>query len=170
MEMDTLYYEALWTVQHVRDGRVIWEIKDKKNLLMNEGQRAILETFFRDRGSNYFGMTNFWIGMFRGTVSKTTVLSTIPNEPSGNGYARQEVERSTVGFPTIEQSDGDWRIVSKETTMTATGGDVGPVNGAFLCTSSDNTGILVGSLSFGIERTVKSGDEMIVKMKIKVKS
>lgn len=168
MEIDMLHYEALWTVQHIRDGQVIWEIRDKKNLLMNEGQRAILETFFRDRGSNYFGMTNFWIGMFRGTVSKTTVLSTIPNEPSGNGYVRQEVERSAVGFPTIEQVDGDWRIVSKETIMTATGGDVGPVNGAFLCTSSDNTGILVGSLSFGIERTVMSGDEMIVKMKIKV--
>lgn len=169
MEIDTLHYEALWTVRHIRNGRVLWEINDKKNLLTNEGQRAILETFFRNRGSNYFGMTNFWVGMYRGTISKTTVLSTLPNEPSTNGYVRVEVERSSVGFPTIEQSDGDWRVVSKDVEFTASGGSVGPVTGAFLCTSSDSTGVLVGSLSFGIERTIQPGDIMSCSMKIKVK-
>ena len=170
MELDLLHYEARWTVKHIRAGRVIWSIEDKKNLLTNEGQRAILETFFRDRASNYFGMTNFWLGMYRGTLSKTSVLSTVPNEPSTNGYVREEIERDSVGFPTIELNDSDRRIISKEVEFTAVGGDVGPVNGAFLCTSSDNTGVLVGSLSFGIERTIKAGDLMTAKMKIKVKS
>jgi len=79
------------------------------------------------------------------------------------------VERSAVGFPTIEQNDSDWRVVSKEVEFEASGGDIGPVGGAFLCTSTDATGVLVGSLSFGIERTIKAGDIMTCKMKIKVK-
>lgn len=163
-------YECLWTVTQRRQGRVIWEVVDKRNTLVDSGERAIIDTFFRANAGNYFGMTDFWVGMYNGTIMETTVLSTIPSEPPGTyGYTRQKVERSSVGWPTIEKHEGDWRVVSKTLSMTASGGDIGPVNGAFLCTSSDNTGTLIGALSFGVERTIIDGDSIDIAMKAKLK-
>ena len=162
--------EQRWTVQHFRNAGVIWEVVDKKNRLVDQGERAIVDTFYRDKAANYFGMTNFYVGMFNGSVSETTVLSTLPNEPPATyGYSRQLVERSDVGFPTMEKHEDDWRVVSKELTISASGGDIGPINGAFLCTSSDNTGTLIGVLSFGVERTILSGDSIILTVKCKMK-
>ncbi|MHA1138679.1 MAG: hypothetical protein ACTSSE_19550, partial [Candidatus Thorarchaeota archaeon] len=72
-------YECLWTVTQRRQGKVIWEIVDKKNMLVDSGEKAIIDTFFRNNGSNYFGMTDFWIGLYNGTLAEATVLSTLPN-------------------------------------------------------------------------------------------
>lgn len=163
-------YECLWTITQKRQGRVVWEILDKPNTLVDSGERAIIDTFFRNNAGNYFGMTDFWIGLYNGTVSETTVLATIPSEPSiAYGYTRGKIERSSVGWPTIEKHEGDWRVVSKTLSITASGGDIGPVNGAFLCTSSDNTGTLIGVLSFGVERTIIAGDSFDIVMKAKLK-
>jgi len=163
------YYEALWTIKHVRAGKIIWEIKDKENILVDQGEKAIVDTFFRSNAATYFGVTDFYIGLYNGTISESTTLATIPSEPSGYGYSRQKCERSSIGFPTLEQDDGNWRVVSKEITLDATGGDIGPVNGAFLGTSLDDTGYLIGAIAMGTERTVVAGDSIIFQMRIKLK-
>ncbi len=166
----TLNYECRWTVKHFRAGKLIWELRDFKNMLVNEGQKSILDTYFRARDSVYFGSTNFYIGLCNGSVSKTTILSTIPNEPAvAFGYSRLLLERSVVGWPVIEMNEGDWRIVSKELEFSAVGGDFSAVNGAFLATSSDNVGSLVGSLTFGIEREILAGDSCTVQLRAKIK-
>jgi hypothetical protein len=164
-----LNYESLWTVQHLRAGKILWEVRDKKNLIVEDGEKAILETFFRDKDTNYFGMTDFFVGLYNGSLARTSVLTTVPGEPSGNGYARQKIERTSVGFPVIEKDDGDWRVISKELIVIASGGNIGPISGAFLCTSSDNTGTLIAGLSFGVERTVQLGGESLaIQLKIKI--
>jgi len=166
------FYEALWNIKHIRDGKVIWEIKDKKNILCDEGEKAIVDTFFRGNAATYFGVTDFYIGLYNGTISEATKLTNIPSEPSGitgMGYSRQKCERSSIGFPTLEQDDGNWRVVSKEIELIATGGDIGPVNGAFLGTSLNNTGSLIGAIAMGVERTVVAGDKIIFQMRIKLK-
>ena len=131
----------------------------------------MVDVFFRKRDDVYFTGDYFYIGLYRGTVIETTTLSTVPNEPAAlYGYSRLAVERSTTGFPTLEQADdGNWRVVSKEVTFTASGGDIGPVNGAFLCTSSDNSGAIMGAVAVGVERTIKAGDSSIVSLKFKQK-
>jgi len=163
--------EQRWTVNHMRDGQVLWNVTDKKNRLVDQGERAIVDSFYRDKASNYFGMTNFYVGMYNGSISESTVLSTLPNEPTSGvyGYTRQVLLRSDVGFPTLEKHEDDWRVVSVDITFTASGGDLGPVNGAFLGTSSDNTGTLIGVLSFGVERTIIDGDSIILTVKCKMK-
>jgi len=60
-------------------------------------------------------------------------------------------------------------VVSKEVTFTASGGDIGPLNGAFLCTSSDATGALIGAVATGVERTIIAGDQAILDLKFKQK-
>ena len=162
-------YGCKWDVRHWRKGKVIWEIVEKSNILVDEGEKSIVDTFFRNNGATYFVATNFWIGLYKGSVAETTVLSTIPGEPAvANGYVRQVIERTNIGFPTIEQNDGDWRVVSKEIEIVASGGNIGPVSGAFLGTSLDNTGTLIGSLAFGVERTVLPGDTMTLQFRAKL--
>lgn len=163
-------YECRWDVKQWRNGKVIWELSDHKNLLVDEGERSILDTFFRDEGASYFPATDFYAGFYNGNVSELTVLSSLPSEPSvANGYSRQVIERSPTGFPTIEKHDGDWRVVSKTLTWAASGGNIGPINGSFLGTSNDNTGTLIGSLTFGVERTIIVGDSFTAALKIKLK-
>jgi len=117
----------------------------------------------------YFAGDYFYIGLYKGSVAESTVLSTIPNEPSGNGYSRLSVERSDVGWPIIEKHEGDWRVVSKELELTASGGNIGPVGGAFVCTSSDNSGVLIGAIAMAVERTIKPGDKIVFQIRAKQK-
>jgi len=162
-------YECLWSWKHIRDGKVIFEFKDRPNILVDQGEKAMVDSFFRKNSALYFAADTFYIGLYRGSIVETTILATIPNEPSGNGYARTAIERSTVGFPTLDQYEGHWRVTSKEITFTASGGDIGPLNGAFLCTSADNTGVLIGAVAAGTERTILSGDSSLATIKYRQK-
>ena len=163
------FFENLWDIKHIRDGKVIWEVKGKRNILCDEGEKAIADTFFRANDAAYFTVIDFYIGLYNGVIGESTRLATIPNEPSSNGYARQVCERDSTGFPTLEDDDGDWRVVSKEITITATGGAIGPVNGAFLGTSLNNSGVLVGAIAMGAEQTIVENDSLIFQMRIKLR-
>jgi hypothetical protein len=163
------WYEAIWDIKcYDKDGKLKWKEK-RPNILVDEGEKAIVDTFFRAKASLYFAATNFYVGLYKGTISESTVLTTIPGEPSGNGYARIMCERSSTGFPTLEQHEGDWRVVSKTFSLTASGGSIGPINGAFLGTSSNDTGSLIGAVAMGIERTILSGDTVTFQLRIKIK-
>jgi len=165
----SLSWHCTLLLRHVREGKVIWRLEDH-NLLMKGGGRAIVDTIVRDNGTSYFIETDWFVGLYRGTVSRSTVLATIPGEPSGNGYSRSQCERSSVGFPTLEVDSEDyWRVVSKELTITASGGSIGPVDGAFLCTSSSSSGTLIGTIATGVQRTILAGDSMIAQLMIRFK-
>jgi len=163
------WFDGRWDIKHIRNGKIIWEVKDKSNILVDQGEKAVVDTFFRNNSSIYFASDNFWAGLYKGTISESTTLVTIPNEPSGNGYIRLQIERSTVGFPIIDQYEGHWRVTSKEVSLTAVGGDIGPINGAFLCTSLDNSGILIGAVAIDPERTIIAGDTIYFQLKIRQK-
>jgi hypothetical protein len=164
-----LRYHCTWSFKLLDQyGRVVWRY-EKNNLLATEGGKSILDTFFRNTYTPYFPVTDFYVGLYRGSVSKATTLATIPGEPVGYGYARVLCERSTVGFPTIELDDeGDWRVVSKEMTFAATGGDIGPIDGGFIGTSSTAVGTLIGVVSVPVQRTILAGMQMIVQIKVKI--
>jgi len=160
--------EQIWTIRQIRNGKVIYE-ETKKNIIPDEGEKALVDTFYRKNDSLYFAADLFCIGLYRGSISEATTIHTIPNEPSGNSYSRQPIERSSVGWPTIEKHEGDWRVVSKTVTITASGGDIGPVSGAFLCTSSDDSGVLLGAVAMTIVRTIPAGDKIEFEIKAKQK-
>jgi len=158
-------YESIWKIQHVRDGKVIWE-DEGPNTLAQEGEESVLESFFRS-GTAY-DPTEFYVRLCNDSLVTTDVLSAILNEPSGNGYTPQVIERSTVGFPTKELDSGAWRIVSKVLSFTASGGQIGPVITAYLATSSDNTGKLIAYRSLSMTRTILDTDTMTIQFRIKL--
>lgn len=163
------WYDCKWTIKQIRNGQVIFEIIDQPNILVDSGEKAVVDVFFRKKDSIYFASDNFYVGLYRGTISEATILSTIPNEPSGNGYSRFQIERSNVGFPTIDQFEGHWRVITKEGSITAVGGDIGPINGAFLCTSIDNLGVLICTVAIDPESTILSGETILFQLKIRQK-
>jgi hypothetical protein len=160
-----LFYDSWWKIIQYRDGKEIWSM-DKKNSLVDEGEEAMLESFFR--GSSTFTPTQFYIRLCNDTLTETDTLVSIQGEPTTNGYAAQLVERSTVGFPTKDMPDGDYRITSKELTFTAAGGNIGPVTTAYLATTSDNTGKFIAFVDLAMTRTILSGDSMVVQIRIKL--
>jgi hypothetical protein len=140
-------------------------------MLVRDGEKAAIDTFYRNRANTYFGSGThlFYIGLYHGSISKGSSLATIPGEPSGNGYSRQSIERSSVGWPILEQNDDlDWQLVSKEIYFEAVGGDIGPVDGYFICTSADSSGTLIGTVPFKTERTIKAGDKAIIQVQVKI--
>jgi len=160
--------EQIWTITQKRNGRILWA-ETKKNLIVDEGEKALVDTFYRNLAATYFVTADFWVGLYYGSLAETTVLGTIPEISAINGYARVQIERSVVGWPTIEFHENDWRVVSKTITMTASGGNIGPVNGAFLCTSSNNTGVLIGGVAMSMSRTIPAGDDIEFTIKAKQK-
>jgi len=160
--------EQIWTISQIHNGEILWT-ETKKNIVPNEGEKAFVDTFYRKNADLYFAADTFYVGLYYGSVGESTVLATIPGEPSGNGYSRVAIERSTVGWPTIEEHENDWRVVSKTITITASGGSIGPVNGAFLCTSSDGTGVLIGAVAMKVSRNIPAGDkiEFVIRAKQK---
>ena len=159
--MSKFFIGQFWDIRHIRNGKVIYEEKNKPNILVDEGEKAIIDVFYRKNAVLYFAADMFYIGLYKGTVSESTILTTIPNEPSGFGYARLQCERSNVGWPTIEKDgNNNWRVISKWLELTAVGGNIGPVSGAFICTSLDNSGALMGGVAMAVERTVLPGDKI----------
>jgi hypothetical protein len=158
-------YESIWKIQHIRNGKVIWE-DEGPNALAQEGEESVIESFFRATAS--YDPAQFYVRLCNDTLSVTDVLSAILNEPSGNGYAAQLVERSTTGFPTKELDLGAWRIVSKVVSFTASGGQIGPVVTAYLATSSDNSGKLIAFRSLSMTRTILDTDTMTLQFRVKL--
>lgn len=164
MSKKHLWFDCLWTFKIKRKGKVIWE-ESKKNSLADLGERNMLESYFKSVNSP----TQFFIRLANDVLIDTDTLPDILGEPVGNGYAPQLVERSGIGFPTIELDDGDFRIVSKEVNFKAVGGDIGPITIAYLATTSDDTGLLISSVPLTIQRTILDNDEGFISIRIKLK-
>lgn len=72
-------------------------------------------------------------------------LSEITDEPAtSEGYARIAVERSTTGFPTIEDDQGIIKAVTKQVTFTPTSTKfTQKILRLFIATSTDSSGKLI---------------------------
>lgn len=158
------FYEGIWDLKHIRNGEVIWE-DSVHNDLVDEGEQNMLQVYFRNTDEP----SSFYLRLAYDSIRETDTLSLIENEPSGNGYAAVAVPRSAAGFPTLEKHEGDYRVISKTCTFTASGGVIGPVNVMYLATSSDNTGKLIAAISLSVSRTLQSGDSLQATLKIKLK-
>lgn len=159
------WYDCIWDFKLVDpNGRVIWR-GSMKNALVDQGESNMLDTYFRANNTP----TQFYVRLCNDTIIETDTLSSVQNEPSGNGYAPALLERSVVGFPTLELDAGDYRVVSKEVSWTASGGDIGPVTSAYIATTLDNSGLLIAAVTLPLERTIVSGSTMYANLRIKLK-
>jgi len=145
------------------------EIEYAHNQLADEGEQAFLDVYLRAAT----GPIQFYYGLSDSTtpcsIADTNTLTLASaGEPTTNGYARQLVERSAVGWPTLALDAGDYQATSKTVTFTASGGSWGPVYCAFVSTTLDNTGKLVSYAPLSTARTLAAGESLQVTYKIKL--
>ena len=157
---------SMWTVRH-RDaeGRLLWA-GFGHNMLHDEGEKFILDVAFSEAQSV---PSAYYIGLdARTSLAEADTLASLSGEPSGNGYARQAVNSDGTDF-TIEQISGDWQAKTKTVTFTASGGQIGPVTKAFLCTvASGTSGKLIQSVALSQSRTLQSGESLNVSMYLRL--
>lgn len=163
----SLFHQHLWKqeweiIHYDQHGNVLYH-EIELNDLADEGEKNMLETFFRAENAP----TTFYLRLYNDTPAETDSLADLTGEPSGNGYSAKEIERSSVGFPTVELDSGDWRVVSKTVQFVASGGSIGPVTYMVLATSSDNSGKLIGYKALSQSRTLADGEKLDCTLRIK---
>lgn len=154
------YYDAEGKLQGVEYAQ---------NNLADEGEQAFLDVYLRAAT----GPVQFYYGLSDSTstcsiVDTNTLTLASAGEPATNGYARQLVERSAVGWPTLALDAGDYQATSSTETFTASGGSWGPVYCAFVSTTIDNTGKLVSYAPLSTGRTLAAGESLQVTYKVKL--
>jgi hypothetical protein len=114
------------------------------------GENAVADVFFKGTTA-----PSFYIGLYTNVSepAEAAVLADV-TEPSGFGYARQQV---TAGNWTLSTD----HVTSPELTFTASGGSWGTVTGWFLCTvSSGTSGSLLAVETFGTSYTMTDGSSL----------
>lgn len=128
-----------------------WEL----NVLTDEGENNLLDVYFRALNAP----TNFYIGLANSTIAEASTLANITEAAASNGYARQLVERSATGWPTLAGSV----VTSSTETFTASGGSIGPVTDAFVCdVVSGTAGLLIVGTALSTTRTLADGESLDV--------
>lgn len=155
-------------IKHIRNGKVIWEKFNLKNILHLQGEEYFLKILF---SSSITKPTNYYFGLDnRDTISVSDELTDLYNEPQTHNYSRQVASSST-----------DWTFVSTTVyseakspvlTFGASGGSWGPVCNLFMTMQDQSedptTGYLISTVYLGENITVLDGDSISMRMGVKL--
>lgn len=148
-------HPTIWKFTHRRNGEIIWQSDWIENALTDEGEEAILNTFFAKTVSP---PTNFYIGMVNDTPAETDTLASLTGEPSTGGYARKVVTFSAAAIDA-----GDYQAQSTTVNFAPSGASIGPVTHQFLTdVVSGTSGLLIAYVALGATRTILEGDDLDV--------
>ncbi len=160
-------------IQHIaKDGTILWEDSNLKNILHTEGEEFILTAMFTGGNNpNTVIPNNFHFGLDdRDALAAADVMNTIvvdASEPSTNGYIRQSV--ASTGQFTVNIVSSVNQADSPIVTFNASGGSWGPVSNLFLTDKIDNTGFLIASVALSQTITVSSGESVSMRMGLSLK-
>lgn len=129
---------------------ILYQEKNIHNILHQEGELLILNVLFTGTAAPsyyYLGLDN------RTTLDFTNTLSSLSAEPSGNGYARQQI--LPAQFNVNLTTGSNYQVTGPVVNFSATTGSWGPVQNLFLTTASSGTGgILISSAKLSESITV----------------
>ena len=144
-------------IQHLRNGKVIYEEKNILNTLHTEGEEFLLRLAFLSLTvpiAYYIGLDN------RSTIAIGDTLSTVSAvEPtSTNGYLRVPAAPGSDFSLTLNDS-GNNQVNTPIVTFRSNPGDWNrPVANLFLGTSSDDSGYLIATAQLSASLTMTAGD------------
>ena len=153
-------------IQHVREGRVIWEDRNLYNILHSGGEQFLLECLFANDGTLI--PTSYYLGLDARTgLDVLNTMSDLEDEPTENGYIRQALG-SNGGWSVSLVSDV-YRAIGNIITFSAVGGSWGPVTNLFLTNRSDNNGVLIASVLLSSALTLNNGDSINMRMSVSLR-
>lgn len=157
-----------------KNGDLLFNNKNVKNLVHKQGERYMLRVLFGDLEKSeryYLGLDN------RSDLSEADDFQKVCElEVSSNfGYARQPV--SNNGFSFVVNIYGDYQANSPIVYFRANGGSWGPVKNLFLCTDSvsscslnTNEGYLLSSIPLGSTITLLDGETISMRLAIALRN
>ena len=161
------WWYGVWDFYHWdKDGNLIWH-ETVENALADEGEQLVLDVFLRGAAHG-----SFYLGLADDEPVDDWSMTDLTGEPPGtNGYARQAIERSAVGWPILALDAGDFMATSKLVTFgPATPGTIGPVTIMFLTNTLTGTGgAFIAWAALSGPRTLQIDESLGCKMKIKQK-
>ena len=166
-----LRWMPIWNVQHIRNGKVIWEEPNPfGNILHDTGEIAILSAFFATAMTNYGAPeANIYLGLDkRASLAEGDTLATL-DEISKTGYERKVLITGGTGAAGqnwyINQPAAYYRADSATVTWTAGENWVDALLNIFLATDltaiTDGDGDhLICSKALSAARTLLNGDSL----------
>ena len=128
------------------------------NTVVKDGAEAFLQLLFQAQASL---PSSFWMGLTNVdyTYDDAVLADIAAGEPTGNGYARQELVRDTDDWD-VSEVNGLMRARSKIVTFTASANWDKEWNRMFLCSVETGTAGIIFSFSAKTEddQAVVSGD------------
>jgi len=144
-------------------GNLLWEQKNIKNLLHQDGEEFLLKAAFIGGQTSTIIPENYYLGLDnRSAIDATQVMDDLIGEPSSGGYERQAVSSSgdfTIGF----QND-HFVATSPIVAFRSTISNWGPVSNLFLTTASDNSGYLISTAVLGTPVTLTAGGNVTMRI------
>lgn len=132
------------------------------NVLTDEGERNLLDVYFRNQNAP----PEFFVGLHSGDLSDTSTLADVV-EPSQSGYARKQLARNTTGWPTLALDAGDYQVEGASVVFTAAATWT-PVNRMFLASQSTGAvGAILLEAALSTTRSLVSQDSLTVTPKAK---
>ena len=122
------------------------------------GLQWMLEVCFTEEQSV---PANFYIGLATDASLAEDAALGDQTEVSGTGYARCAVASNNTDMTSAATGTNDYKATTSTETFTA-GGDWTGANTAFLCTSSDDSGVLICSAPLSATRTLVNTDTLQV--------
>lgn len=157
-------------IQHWRDGRVIWEQKNVKNLLHLEGEEYILRAAFTGGKTSDVIPERYYLGLDnREVVNAEDTMDFLITEPTGNGYTRQDILSAGDFTVSKDENSGHYRAISPIVAFQASGGTWGPVQNLFLTDTADSTGYLISTAKLDTIITVSDGDSVTMRISLQLK-
>jgi hypothetical protein len=151
-------------IQQVRNGKIIWQEKNIRNMLHRDGESFILRATFAGGQVSSVIPSHYYLGLDnRETIRDIDGMDSLISEPGTNGYSRQAVS-SAGDFTVVLSEDGHYRAVSVIVAFQATGGSWGPVQNLFVTDKVDNSGSLISTAKFSVPVTVSAGDSVTMRI------
>lgn len=144
-------------------GNLLWEQKNIKNLLHQDGEEFLLKAAFTGGQTSTIIPENYYLGLDnRPTINATQVMDDLIGEPTSGGYERQPVSSSgdfVIGF----QND-HFVATSPIVAFRSTISNWGPVSNLFLTTASDDSGYLISTAVLGTPVTLTAGGTVTMRI------
>jgi hypothetical protein len=133
------------------------------NVLTDEGERNLLDTYFRNNNVP----PAFFVGLHSGDLSDTSTLANV-TEPSQAGYARKTLARNTTDWGAPALDAGDYQTTGLTVVFTSAFTSWTPVNKMFLASQATGAvGAILLEASLQVTRILASEDVLNVTPKAK---
>ncbi len=156
-------------IQHLDSkGNVLWEDKNIRNFLHQDGEEYMLRAAFTGGRVSTIIPDSYYMGLDnRSAIEADDQMSDLIGEPTSNGYERQSITSS--GDFSINFESDHFIATSPIVAFRATVGAWGPVSNLFLSDQEDNSGFLISTAYLGVGITVTAGDSVTMRIGMQLK-